>query len=170
MLLLVIQMWSYKTTLISCYCLSQFCHSILLGSVRLFPLWVSPVLTRGPRLTEAIGRFLTHMPGGRCCCEQRSQLSCGQDTHMGYFHVAWPSSQCCSKLRNRRHHLPSTITADSHKGPARNCQDHILGWKILLWFSLQNISSQVFPILSFRFMMFCFLFTPFSSHYASYCD
>ena len=57
-------MSSYKTTHISCYCLSQFCHSILLGSVRLFPLWVSPVLTRGPWLTEAIGRLLTHMPGG----------------------------------------------------------------------------------------------------------
>ena len=103
-------------------------------------------------------------------CEQRSQLNCGQDTYMGYFHVAWPSSQCCSKLRNHRHHLSSTITVDSHTGPARSCQDHILGWEILLWFSLQNISSQVFPILSFRFMMLCFLFTPFSSPYVSYCD
>ena len=29
---------------------------------------------------------------------------------MGCFCVAWPSSQCCSKLRNHRHHLSSTIT------------------------------------------------------------
>ena len=139
--------WLYKCHRIKQHAflvtVSQFCHSILLGSVRLFPLWVSPVLTRGPRLTEAIGRFLTHMPGGRCCCEQRSQLSCGQDMHMGYFHVAWPSSQCWSKLRNHRNHLPSTITADSHNGPARNCQDDILRWKVLFWFSAKYFLPSI---------------------------
>ena len=58
-------MSSYKTTIISCYCLSQFWNSILTGLSRLSKtLWVSPVLTHRPWLTEAIERFLTHMSGG----------------------------------------------------------------------------------------------------------
>ena len=152
-------MWSQSFLVIVLHnCGIQF----WLVSVRLTSLWVPPVLIRRPWLTEpSNASSLTCLVVNAGYC-QRSELSCGQDTYMGCFQVAWPSSQCCAKLRNHRHHLSSSITVDSHKGPGRNSKI-TCGWEILLWFSLQNISSQVFPILSFRFMMFCFLFTPFSS-------
>ena len=62
-------------------------------------------------------------------CEQRSKLSCGQNTYMGCFQVAWPSSQCCAKLRNHRYHLSSSITVDSHKGPGRTANITHVGGK-----------------------------------------
>ena len=119
-------MWSQSFLVIVCHnCGIQF----WLVSVRLTSLWVSPVLTRGPWLTEpSNASSLTCLVVNAGYC-QRSELSCCQDTYMGCFQVAWPSLQCCAKLRNHRHRLSSSITVDSHKGPGRNSKITYVGVK-----------------------------------------
>ena len=63
--------WLYKCDLINQQSFlvivsHNFGIQFWLGSARLFSFWVSPVLTCGPWLIEAIEHFLTHMPGGWC--------------------------------------------------------------------------------------------------------
>lgn len=122
-------MITYKSTITSCYYLSQFWHSILTGlSKAVFTLGVS--CASRPWLTEAI-QTLPYSPAWWLMLAVSKDVSWTVVRTRTWvtFHVAWPSLTVCSKLRNHRHHLSSTISVDSHFWPSRNCQDHILDEK-----------------------------------------
>ena len=79
---------------------------------------------------------------------------------MGCFCVVWPSSQCCSKLRNHRHRLSSTITLTVIKAQPGTAKIMYMGGKYCF-----GSPCKIFPLkyslyynLDSSFVFFLFLF------------
>ena len=79
---------------------------------------------------------------------------------MGCFCVVWPSSQCCSKLRNHRHRLSSTITLMVIKAQPGTAKITYMGGKYCF-----GSPCKIFPLkyslyynLDSSFVFFLFLF------------